>query len=198
MPPVQWWADPRLANPGTSRSPPHPSRPSHLTSRPTLLLPSQWVTNGNIPVENFRKLVEFTAFLSVLSPAERKVASSLTYEPTQSLLEYSLKTGTCLADSPARALPSEEKIVVAPVVTQKPRSKCTFCGKFGHEVKKCFRRKNQTQRDSNPEVQTQDSSSPSQQPSDGTRRVPWWCAIHGNCGHVTEKCRTIIRQREQY
>lgn len=120
-----------------------------------------WIENGVLSTERFRLVMEFQLYISFLNPQERRVASSLSFNIGESLLDFAAKLRKKLSEMP-RASPS---VTFAPVVqsgtppspppsTSRPstpptRPSCTYCSRPGHLVSQCFKRQRDMQPNGN-------------------------------------------------
>ena len=115
------------------------------------LLASSKVKDSMISVDVFRSMMEFQYYVLLLTPPERRVASTLTHDSDETLLDFSAKVACKLRDSPTPVVASatDKLSPQQPVSVQVPQTSvhyssrpvCTYCQKQGHAYKQCFIRK---------------------------------------------------------
>ena len=147
------------------------------------LQPSKWFHGNFVSAENFRLLLEFFSYVLFLSPHERRVASSLPFNPSDSLLDFVSRLSKKLNQSPkvpsAPINVSPDPVPVAavssvpataatkPASQQKARNTsgsagrhCTFCKKSGHTYQFCFQRNKSSSQQANQQAQPPQQSTP--------------------------------------
>ena len=177
---------------------------------------SSWAVDDALPMSRLHNLLEIILYVHFLSPAERRVASSISFGPEDLIVHYATKLAKKLREAP-KPSPSAKgpSASVAPVQvarsqpvpsapaqnTQAPRPlTCNYCSKSGHTADRCYRRKREkgklTRSNTTPPSQT--SRKPSATPA-SSHPAPSgkWCLIHELCNHTTEACRSILRLKEK-
>lgn len=147
---------------------------------------SSWIQNGVVTEEHFRTIIEFMYYINFLNPQERRIASTLEYKQSDSLLDFATKIGTKLRDAPPSpyvASSSKPDALKQPAsflphnqtqLRQSSSNICSYCNKIGHRVQRCFLRQrheraaarsSSSQRPSTLDSTAQQSVSPNTGPS---------------------------------
>ena len=116
---------------------------------------SSCIHNEQISVEHLRSLLEFQYFAMFLTPQERRVASSLDYNPGDSLLHFASKinqklkvlppsfqsVASVLKESSAPSVPVTTTSVSLTGTRSSITNACSYCFKPGHTWERCFKRR---------------------------------------------------------
>ena len=130
---------------------------------------ANWIVNDSISVDRLRIILEYLMYVPLLTPQEKRLASSLDFKLDDTIFDFSLQIGKKLNQSPVNVnpvapfVPSAFPQVAAFLpqtkepVSQKSQTKryCTYCKTDGHEISRCFQRK----RDSKKSAKASSSSS---------------------------------------
>ena len=122
--------------------------------------------------QNFRIIMEFQYYINLLTPEERRVASTLEFKLGDSLLDFASRIANKMKAQPppviAATNDNSASLSQSPVLPQPasnvPQSPvqhdtlfvCTYCSKPGHGYKRCYlrqRHERQAARVSQPQMQ---------------------------------------------
>lgn len=199
------------------------ARASEIADDAITALEGTWADNGAISLDRLRTVFEILFYVQYLTPVERRIASSLTLKPGDSLYDFSTKLSQKVKESPkVPPVVSAASVSVAPVSAKVPTSSpqqppqqqpkrysrtCSYCSKEGHTYKFCFQRKREL-RDtkaaatafsapcSNRAVQQSAPPKPAlRQPSQSVHPLKW-CIVHEHGNHATDECFSIMRLKQ--
>ncbi len=172
------------------------------------LTKASWLENGTLSESKLHSLIELICYIQYLSPAERRLASTIKFTPGDSLLNFGSRLGKKLKDSPKPSptssdisqptpvAPVQHALNTAPVI-------CSYCSKKGHKATQCYRRKRDAAKAPLPSTNSQNthtsqhlntSTPPNRSKTAPTRK---WCHVHELCGHSTDECLAIQKLRGQ-
>lgn len=170
------------------------ARASEIADDAITALKDKWAVNGAVPLDKLRTVLEVLFYVQYLTPAERRMASSLTLKPVDSFYDFSTKLSKKLTESPKVPPPSAAS--VAPVSARAPVSlptasqqqpqlkrssrTCSYCSKDGHTSRFCFQKKRDAREGyktaaptaSTPPKDVSAASSPTKQPVTSSKPAP--------------------------
>ena len=183
---------------------------------------ANWFENGVMSQDRVRSLIEFLTYISCLTPSERRVASSLDFKPGMSLVDYAAKLAKRFSESPKLQTSVGDTSVedressrasVAPVTYTatgtRPILTCSHCGRTGHTLRFCRRKKadakkfaQSSAKHSNSQKSSATSGRDNQDHLNSSDKKPQishkYCVIHGYTTHDTENCSIIQRHQQDF
>ena len=122
---------------------------------------AQWIVNDQISVDRLKVILEYLMYVPLLTPQERRAASSLEFKLDETIINFAVKISKKLKEketpsfkvapvvSPVSSHSSPQAAVSLPQakdphstsVPNRSSFQCSYCGKDGHTSARCFKRK---------------------------------------------------------
>ncbi len=195
--------------------------PTHqfVTDFMDVLRLNNWFQGNSMTETDFRRLLEFIFYISLVNGEVKKTASHFRFKPGDTVADLAVlireKRGL------PGASPETQTSLVAPLMDDdqsqpcaaamaRPGNVCSYCHKIGHVEKRCYKKQKDQKLAANKsdlENKTKGGNlsvrpKPGASPHVKTGRTrsyrdvaTQYCLIHGQCKHSSEQCKDIINMR---